>query len=250
MLAYGRVASILHKAGAALDALGPHPARAVDRDRLSSLAGFTHRFQSGEDLPRFARAVAALRRQHGSLGAAFAAGMGPRDPHLFVAAARFRDALESALDAPASPGLAFMLPSPDKGAAKRLCLYLRWMIRPEDGVDLGTWSRFAPHARPAGLIIPLDTHIARLGRYIGLTDRKSPGREMAFEITESLRAIRPDDPLYYDLALCHLGISGACPKARDPDKCAGCPIRAVCRLGPEPPGWRARGRLPVMPCTP
>ena len=80
------------------------------------------------------------------------------------------------------------------------------------------------------LVIPLDTHIARISSYIGLTDMRSPGWPMALDITRSLRKLHCDDPLRYDFALCHLGIAGDCPKKRDLQKCARCPILAICRL--------------------
>ena len=80
-----------------------------------------------------------------------------------------------------------------------------WMVRPEDGVDCGVWTR----VRPDRLVIPLDTHIARISSYIGLTDMKSPGWAMALDITKALRRLDGADPLKYDFALCHLGIAGS-----------------------------------------
>jgi uncharacterized protein (TIGR02757 family) len=121
----------------------------------------------------------------------------------------------------------FFFPTPvDGSACKRMNLYLRWMVRPEDGVDCGVWTGVAP----SRLVIPLDTHIARISSYIGLTDRKSPGWAMALDITHHLRALDRNDPLRYDFALCHLGIAGDCPRKQDPAKCVKCPIQPVCRL--------------------
>ena len=243
MLAYGRVASIKAKASEALERLGPSPAAAVDGGRrLAALRGFVHRFQRGNDLERFLRAARRVRRQFGSLGAAFRSGAGEGEPHFGAAMGRFVGLLAGAVEGEPSYGLRFLLPDATSGgAAKRLCLYLRWMIRPADGLDLGTWQHLAPGLDPARLVIPLDTHIARLARYLGLTERKSQDLATALEITASLRRLRPADPLYYDMALCHLGVSGACPRKRSPKLCGDCPIRAVCRLGPEPKGWPYRG---------
>jgi uncharacterized protein (TIGR02757 family) len=105
-------------------------------------------------------------------------------------------------------------------------LYLRWMVRPEDGIDCGVWTKVVPRQ----LVIPLDTHIARISGYIGLTDMQTPGWRMAVDITRSLRKLHSDDPLRYDFALCHLGIAGDCPRKRNLLKCARCPIVAICRL--------------------
>jgi uncharacterized protein (TIGR02757 family) len=242
MLAYGRVASIKAKADKALELIGPHPARAVDRGRAAeALSGFVHRFQRGQDLPRFVAAIACVRREAGSLGHAFAACCDPAEPHYGAAMGRFVGRLTRAIDGRIGRGLRFLLPQPaGGGAAKRLCLYLRWMIRPDDGIDLGAWTHLADGLDPAKLLIPLDTHIERIGRYLGLTDRRASDLRTAVSITEALKNLRPEDPLYYDIALCHLGISGRCPRKRQIAICAECPIRTVCRLGREPRGWPYR----------
>ena len=74
------------------------------------------------------------------------------------------------------------------------------MVR-RDALDLGVWSRVPP----ATLVVPLDTHVIRVGRCLRLTRYTSPGWRMARDITASLRALDPDDPVKYDFALCHLG---------------------------------------------
>jgi uncharacterized protein (TIGR02757 family) len=106
------------------------------------------------------------------------------------------------------PGTGFrhMLPSPVNGSAcKRLNLFCRWMVRDRD-IDLGIWKGIPKNK----LIIPLDTHIARIGRCLELTHRKSVDWKTAEKITESLKRFDPDDPLKYDFALCHQGIMGIC----------------------------------------
>jgi uncharacterized protein (TIGR02757 family) len=237
MLAYGRVASIKAKASRALELLGKNPARAIaDQKKTRALSGFIYRFQSGEDVPRFLGAIARVRQQYGSLASAFAAGTDARDPHYALAMDRFTARLTAAVDGPLTGGLRFLLPG---GAAKRLALYLRWMVRDADGVDLGAFPALQPGgADKSKLIIPLDTHIERIGRYLGLTDRKGGGQKTAIDITTTLQRLCPADPLVYDLALCHLGISGLCPRRRDVELCADCQIKSVCRLGDRPSGWR------------
>lgn len=239
MLAYGRVAAIRKKSADLLDRLGPEPAERVDRGRAPlALRGFVYRFQRGDDLPRLARAIGRVRRASGSLGAAFVEGADPADVDYGPAMAALVARVRGAIRGPLTYGLRFLLPDPASGgAAKRLCLFTRWMVRPDDGVDLGVWSSLGLAVQPAKLLVPLDTHMARIARYIGLTERRTNDLEAARQITRALRALRPEDPVAYDLALCHLGISGACPRRRDRDKCAGCPIRSICRLGPEPAGW-------------
>jgi uncharacterized protein (TIGR02757 family) len=125
-------------------------------------------------------------------------------------------------------GLLHFFPSPIEGSAcKRWNLYLRWMVRPHDGLDFGIWKAIPP----SKLIIPLDTHIARISRYLGLTARKTPDWVMAKEITQSLMKIDPNDPLKYDFPLCHLGISGNCPVIQSKVKCGICPLLSACQRG-------------------
>ena len=99
------------------------------------------------------------------------------------------------------------------------------MIRRE-APDLGLWSSVSPDQ----LLMPLDTHVARISRYIGLTARTKVDRRTVSEVTESLRSIYPDDPTKYDFALARLGILGQCPHRRDVKRCAPCDLYSVCTL--------------------
>ena len=138
----------------------------------------------------------------------FAPGERPRElrPALadFVrrALALKRDGLYGRGPLPGEAGVVFFLPSPDDGSAcKRLCLFLRWMVR-ADSVDAGGWTR-VPRA---SLLIPLDAHIINIGRKARLTRRVSPGWRMAEDITATLRACDPSDPVKYDFALHRMGL--------------------------------------------
>ena len=102
---------------------------------------------------------------------------------------------------PARAGVCYFFPRPSAGSAcKRLNLFLRWMIR-HDEIDLGVWTRIPP----SKLVVPLDTHIIRLGRCLRLTRYQTAGWKMAADITASLRALDPDDPVRFDFSLCHVG---------------------------------------------
>jgi uncharacterized protein (TIGR02757 family) len=115
-------------------------------------------------------------------------------------------------------GLSHLLPSPKKGSAcKRLNLFLRWMVRTKD-IDLGVWDNIPP----SKLIIPLDTHIAKISKCLGLTKKTASDWKTAKEITERLRKFAPEDPLKYDFALCHKGISGLCKGRKFRDVCSSC----------------------------
>jgi uncharacterized protein (TIGR02757 family) len=237
--AYGNVKSILATARQALAFLGNRPAQAVaafdPRKDARRLRKFYHRFNTSRDLGVFFWMIRCQLEQYGSLENAFLAGLAPNDTDTGGALTRFSAAMLGTGYEQFYPtgelrrriGVRFLLPSPADGSAcKRMNLYLRWMVRPSDGVDSGTWHR----VRPDQLVIPLDTHIARISSYIGLTELKSPGWSMALDITNSLRRLDGSDPLKYDFALCHLGIAGNCPRKRDLRKCFACPIRSICRL--------------------
>lgn len=231
-LAYGRVQLIRERARAALEALGPSPAAAANDPRaLEALCGFAYRFQRGDDLPRFLAAVGRVRRAHGSLAACFAGACRPGDADYAEAAGRFVAEVRRAVAGPETYGLRYLLPDPATGgAAKRLFLYLRWMVRGPDGLDLGTWRALEPRVHPRGLVVPLDTHMSRIARYLGFTRRKTDDLRAAREITRRFAELDPEDPVRFDMALCHLGITGRCPRQLDLAKCASCPIGSVCRV--------------------
>lgn len=237
-LAYGNVATILGSVEDALSRLGSSPASALDRssdaDLLRRCRGFRHRFTRGRDLAALLAAAREMRRSHGSLRDFFLVGHDPGKETVREALISFVDrVLDRDLSAfyarrpRPGDGIRFLLPSPREGSGcKRLNLFLRWMVRRDDGVDLGLWGEVPSRQ----LLMPVDTHVARIAGNIGLTSRRTPGWEMTEEITASLRKLDPLDPVRYDFALCRLGILDACPRRRDRIKCAACPIRRVCLL--------------------
>jgi len=95
-----------------------------------------------------------------------------------------------------------LLPDPEKNSpCKRLNMFLRWMVR-KDSVDVGLWSEIDK----AKLIIPLDTHVSKISRALGLTQRKTDSWKTAEEITFNLKKFDPQDPVKYDFAIFGLGI--------------------------------------------
>ena len=195
------------------------------------LQGIKYRFSRSEDIVLFLRAIGEALRQHGSLENLFLAGFDGEGTDLRVPLARFTTLLRSfavsvSRKSKLSHGFQHLIPDAGNGSAlKRLLLFLRWVVRPEDGIDLGLWSGVPP----SSLVIPLDTHVFRIGGYLGLTRRRSQGWAAAREITDCLKRIDPADPLRFDFPLCHLGMSGACPLRPDPEKCAACPLSDACK---------------------
>lgn len=236
-IAYGRADLFRPKLFGLLEAMGPSPAafaRSFDPRRDGErLAPFAYRFHLPADFGALVAGAGALLRSHGSLGASFAAAL-RRHGSLREALAAFSRAIrEEGANAVAGAmgpprALEHLLSDPAKGGAcKRLLLYLRWMVR-RDAVDLGTWEGLVPRS---ALLVPVDTHVLRVARLLGLTRRKEASWRTAEEITASLRRLDPEDPVRYDFALCHLGMSGACPVRRDRSRCLRCPLRDGCAAG-------------------
>lgn len=234
-LAFGRVASIMVSIGALLDALGERPAEYVRRldvrQARAALAPVVHRWVRGDDLAALLLVLSRLVAAWGSLEAAFLAGHDPRatdvGPGLdaFSRLARSIDVSEAyGGRRPARAGVDYFFPAPSGGAAcKRLNLFLRWMAR-RGRIDPGGWTG----VDPSQLVVPLDTHVVRVGRCLGLTTRLSPGWAMARDVTDALREIAPGDPVRYDFALCHVGMLGQCGHGT-PRGAADCPFRPACR---------------------
>lgn len=232
-LAFGNVKAIRQKLGEALERVGARPARAAARhgELSRALEGWVHRVYRGEDIARLLAGAARVQREAGTLGSAFAAELAGAG-ELREALARFCDRIRAAGGFPLRPyrpgdrrGPGHLLPDPrGTSSAKRLHLYLRWMVRPADGVDLGLWP-----VSPAVLLCPVDVHIHKLSQNLGLTTQNQLTWRAAEEITAHLRRFDPDDPVKYDFSLCHLGMLQRCPSRRDAARCEGCGVLPVCR---------------------
>ena len=246
-LAFGRVASVLHSIEALLQVMGPHPADFVrefepvrDSARIEPLV---HRWIRGRDLVALLLILQRILRDAKTIEAFFVAGDDPSSPDIgpaldaFATRALNVDLSEAYGRVPNRPGVCYFFPRPSAGSAcKRLNLFLRWMVR-RDAIDLGVWT----HVSPSRLIVPLDTHVIRLGRCLRLTRYTSPGWKMAAEITASLRAINPDDPVRFDFSLCHVGMMNACGYGR-PQGDKQCPLRGSCGPGRGGRGKGGAGR--------
>jgi uncharacterized protein (TIGR02757 family) len=240
-LAFGRVASVLGSIDRLIGIMGPRPAQYVrtfdPADAHPELQRMVHRWTRGVDLAALLWILRQMLERSGSIEGFFLEGDTAPAPDVSEALDSFsRRAL--ALDIrraygrlPRRPGVCYFFPRPSAGSAcKRLNLFLRWMVR-SDAVDLGVWTRVPP----ARLIVPLDTHVIRLGRCLRLTRYVSPGWKMAADITASLRRLDPEDPVRFDFSICHVGMMNACGFGRKQGD-AQCPLKGLCR----PRGSRAR----------
>ncbi|MCX7959421.1 MAG: TIGR02757 family protein [Deltaproteobacteria bacterium] len=121
-------------------------------------------------------------------------------------------------------GISFMFPDPKSGSAlKRIFMFLRWMVR-KDAIDFGILKKI----KTSELIIPLDTHTANIGRLLDMTSRKTNDLRCAIEITDFLRKLEPDDPIRYDFAIAHIGITEGCRHSYNKIVCKDCILSAFC----------------------
>ena len=195
-LAYGRVSQIMLSVRGLLERMGWRPRRfllgATDGAISRACAGFRHRFTGQSELAGLLRGAGKALREHGSLEACFCSCAGPHDETILPGLGGLVAELSGAAN-----WIPHLLPSPRRGSAcKRLCLFMRWMVR-RDAVDPGGWTC----VRPAQLIVPLDVHMRRICSTLGLTHRKSADLKAAIEATEAFRALCPEDPVRYDFAL-------------------------------------------------
>ncbi len=230
-LAYGKVAPMLRAIERALEPLGGRPAEflrkrdeQVLRDVLEeALQGWLWRFHTSQDLVHW---LLAWKRLDAESGAGLEAHLLPL-PGESADAALSRLVQRLRAELPQTYGLRFNLPDPLEGAScKRWRMFLRWMVR-DSWPDFGQWTRYPKDQ----LVIPLDTHVARIARYIGLTKRTALDGRMAAEITASLKKRDRQDPLKYDFAISHLGILGDCPGVRVLPGCRPCPLVGICKAG-------------------
>lgn len=202
-IAWGQRKTIINNAHSILERMDHAPADFirghVPKDRLK-FKGFVHRTFNEVDAIYFMEALQYIYLEHRGLEGAFFSN-NPKDARTAIEDFRSKFfEMEHLIRSEKH------VSSPAKGSsAKRLNMYLRWMVRPDhEGVDFGIWKRFSPSL----LMMPLDIHTATIGRKLGLLTRKQNDWKAVEELTGALRSMDPEDPVKYDFALFGLGVSG------------------------------------------
>ena len=203
--AYGSVFQIIKNVNGLLGRLDDAPYHTIKTgDNLEErVEGFYYRFYSTFDVATLLLALNDVLSTHGSLKGLFLEG--------FLPGRELSDGIQlfstwflkfAEKEGRLTRGFRHFFPEPVKGSAcKRMNLFLRWMVR-EDELDFGFWAEVGKE----NLIIPLDLHIARISKLLGLTRRKDSSWRTATEITARLREFDPGDPVKYDFALCHISM--------------------------------------------
>lgn len=205
-LAWGQRKTILASAGAFMDRLDGAPGdfmqHATPADIRTAAKGFVHRTFQPRDAEVFLHALQSLVKDYGGLERAFVPDGEPsQEACLTIFHNRFFEA--AAARGYEAGRTRKHVATPVRGsAAKRLNMYLRWMVRPSRrGVDFGIWHQISP----SQLMVPLDVHTGNVGRKLGLLGRKQNDWRAVELLTAALREVDPDDPVRLDFALFGLG---------------------------------------------
>ncbi len=212
LLAWGTRTGIINSCNRLLERMDEAPYDFITQtdfdhhDRCARLfKGFVHRTFNESDLWHLLYFLQHHYRCEASLETAFSRWMQPGDPDTGRALAGFHHYVFSYCpEAREEKHCRKHIATPEKkSACKRLNMYLRWMVRHDgNGVDFGLWKTI----QPAQLVCPLDVHVSRVARRLGLLHRKQNDWAAALELTANLRRLDPADPVKYDFALFGLGV--------------------------------------------
>ncbi|AKA36247.1 TIGR02757 family protein [Flagellimonas lutaonensis] len=201
-IAWGNRKSIINNASRMMELMdnAPHDflVNHAQRD-LERLKPFVHRTFNGDDLCYFVKGLQYVYQHHGGLEAIFTDYQ--TETSLQPAIGRFKELF---FRLPHAQRTTKHISNPEKGsAAKRINMFLRWMVRTADkGVDFGLWKGI----RPSKLSCPLDVHSGNVARKLKLLKRKQNDAKALEELDSNLRRLDLQDPVKYDFALFGLGV--------------------------------------------
>lgn len=201
-IAWGQRKTIIRKGWRLMERMDFAPYDFImEEDDFSPFLDFVHRTFNGQDCVFFLQSLKNIYQNHGGLERVFTKGF-EQENSVFSSLRHFRRVF---LEIPHEVRSRKHLSDVSKNSsAKRLNMFLRWMVRSDDnGVDFGIWKNIPM----ASLMLPLDVHTGNVGRDLGLLSRKQNDWKAVEEITEVLRNFDADDPIKYDFALFGLGIN-------------------------------------------
>jgi uncharacterized protein (TIGR02757 family) len=204
--AYGKVELIQRFLGKLFSIMGDSPAEYIARNDFNGVDRIYYRLHKGPQIVQLLGVLNRILDRYGSIGTML-------ESHY---KGDMREALWSMreeLFGEDDETLLFFFPKRSSTSAlKRWNMYLRWMVRSDD-IDFGIWD-FIPKS---DLVIPLDTHLFKIGRCQGWITQKAQNWKAATEITKALKEAAPEDPLKFDFLLCHtIGINGQCSGVKSP----------------------------------
>ena len=201
VFAWGNRSTIISKGKELMQRMGNSPHEFIKDHTakdLRNLRGFRHRTFKEDDLYYFIESLHHHYSKHDSLETAF---FPIRDYTVEQGLIHFKNCFFSVEHLKRTEK---HISSPlQKSTCKRLNMFLRWMVRQDNnGVDFGLWKNISP----SQLICPIDVHVARVAKKLGLLKRKQVDWLAATELTDALRLLDKDDPVKYDFALFNLGV--------------------------------------------
>ncbi len=205
VLAWGNRTTIINKCNELMALMNNNPYDFIVNHKendLKRLLHFKHRTFNTTDLLYFIYFLKDYYSQNDSLEGAFAKGLSKKDTDSEKALIHFHNLFFSLENAPKRTQK--HIPTPlRKSTCKRMNMFLRWMVRQDNnGVDFGIWHTIMP----SQLVCPIDLHVDRVARKLGLIKRKQNDWQTAIELTQHLKEFDANDPVKYDFALFGLGV--------------------------------------------
>ncbi|MBR6098310.1 TIGR02757 family protein [bacterium] len=206
LIAYGSRKVFIKKLDQLFEIAQNEPLNFILNFEKGILGDFNYRFGKTEDFDNIFKVMKGLYSKDGGLEDLFKYAFDTvgtlKNPNFFKI---ITDYFYSRVQNGAGQGFYFMIPNPDNGGAmKRMNMFLRWMVR-KPPVDFGIW-KCIPQSE---LLIPLDVHVARVSREMGLLTRNSNDFKAVIELTENLKKYNPDDPVRYDFATFGYGVNNS-----------------------------------------
>ncbi len=227
MFSYGNVASIQIFLEKLFKGLSSNPYQKIKDENLSFPSNIYYRFQTNKDIHIFFKGLQALLNGNTSLEYYFLNETLSTQERIQSFQNKFTSAILSTTgEKKLSNGLKFLIGTSSKNSAnKRYNMFLRWMVR-DTFPDFGLYKTF----QKKDIVYPLDTHIVKLSKILGLSNLKTINAKMAREITENVKQINPEDPLLYDFPLSRLGILKICKTKYIKEICSTCVIKKMCTI--------------------
>lgn len=200
LFAYGNRKIFIKKLYDLFDIMENEPLNFVRNGDFKHLKDFNYRFIKDYDITEILSVMRILYEKDGGLEELFRYGYNQGREKIFQTVV---DYFYSHVKHSAGQGFYHAIPNPKNGGAmKRMCMYLRWMVR-KGPVDLDLWH----FMQPCELLIPLDVHVARISRKMGLLTGKTNNFKAVLELTENLKKFDAKDPIKYDFAMFGYGVN-------------------------------------------
>ncbi len=241
LYAYGNVKSIKNFLESIFKLLGPNPYECFLEKQESLERKFSqinyYRFQTNNDNRNILLTLSSIIKKHDKNGrpgpifeSYFLEGLECFEPQKSISSFQAKlnqQLLQESKTNKLTRGLRFLIGDPkSQSAKKRICLFLRWMVR-DQFPDFGIYKLISPR----GLAFPLDVHVQRLIKILGISDRKNFGIKEGILVRDFFQKMNPDDPLLYDFYLTRVGMIQKCRGIKIDSICGGCGLRSVCLIG-------------------